>query len=72
MKNNILNLGQLLKKGYDIHLKKNNLFKRDNMDNLIVKVLMSRNRMFLLNIQNDLALYLKACYKDILILASTI
>ena len=64
MKINILSLGQLLEKGYDIHLKDNNLSIRDNMNNLIAILLMSRNRMFILKIQIDVAKYLKACYKD--------
>ena len=50
MKSNILSLGQLLEKGYDIHLRDNNLFIRDNASKLIAKVPMSRNRMFILNI----------------------
>ena len=60
IKSNILSLGQLLEKGYDIHLKDNNLSIRDTKSNLITKVPMSRNRMFMLNIQNDLAKCLKA------------
>ena len=71
MKSNILSLGQLLEKGYDIHLKDNNLSIRDNIGSLIAKVSMSRNRMFLLNIQNDVAKCLKAYYKDPLALASS-
>ena len=63
MKINIMSLGKLLEKGYDIHLKENTLFLRDNIGNLIAKVPMKRNRMFMLNIQNDIAKYLKACYK---------
>ena len=65
MKSNIKSLGQLLEKGYDIRLKDNNLSIRDSRSNLIAKVPMSRNRMFMLNIQNELAKCLKACYKDI-------
>ena len=64
MKCNILNLGKLLEKGYDIHVKDNNLSIRDNGSNLIAKVPMSRNRTFTLNIQNNVAKCLKACYKD--------
>ena len=64
MKNNILSLGQLLEKGYDVHLKNNTLSLRDNQNKLIAKVPMARNRMFLLNIQHDIAKCLKACYKD--------
>lgn len=65
MKTNILSLDQLLEKGYDIHLKNYSLFIRDDSNNMIEKVPMSRNRMFMLNIQNDIAKYLKACYKDL-------
>ncbi|KAH9745480.1 hypothetical protein KPL70_004087 [Citrus sinensis] len=64
MKSNILCLGQLLEKGYDIHLKDYSLFLRDDKGNLITKVRMSNNRMFPLNIQNDVAKCLKACHKD--------
>ena len=38
---------------------------RDERNNLITKVPMSRNRMFLLNIQSDVAKCLKTCYKDV-------
>ena len=64
MKTNILSLGQLLEKGYDIRLKDNSLSLRDNANNLITKVPMSSNRMFVLNIQNDIARCLKMCYKE--------
>ena len=64
MKSNILSLGQLLEKGYDIHLKDYSLFLRDDKGNLITKVKMSKNRMFPLNIQNDVAKCLKACHND--------
>ncbi|KAL5786960.1 hypothetical protein ACOSP7_003909 [Xanthoceras sorbifolium] len=39
-------------------------FIRDGKGNLIAKVKMSKNRLFSLNIQNDVAKCLKACYKD--------
>lgn len=64
MKSNILSLGQLLEKGYDIRLKQNNLFMRDHASNVIAKVPMTRNRMFVLNFQNEVAQCLKVCYKD--------
>ena len=64
MKNNIFSLGQLLEKGYDIHMKDCSLFIRDDKGKLITKVKMSRNRMFSLNIQTNVAKCLKACYKD--------
>ena len=64
MKTNILSIEQLLEKGYDIHLKNHSLFIRSDKGNLIAQVPMTSNRMFLLNIQNDIAKCLKACYKD--------
>ncbi|KAK6126966.1 hypothetical protein DH2020_039294 [Rehmannia glutinosa] len=45
MKSNILSLGKLLEKGYDIHMKDRSLSIRDDRNNLITKVPMSRNRM---------------------------
>ncbi|EON88766.1 hypothetical protein, partial [Plesiomonas shigelloides] len=38
MKTNILSVGQLLEKGYNIHMKDNNLFLRDGQSKLIAKV----------------------------------
>ncbi|KAE8727985.1 hypothetical protein F3Y22_tig00004899pilonHSYRG00012 [Hibiscus syriacus] len=56
--------GQLVEKGYDIHMNNYNLSIKDDKNNFIAKVPMSKNRMFLINIQNDVAKCLKACYKD--------
>jgi len=39
---------------------------KDEKNNLITKVLMSRNRMLLLSIENDVAKCLKACCNDTL------
>ncbi|KAM2649885.1 hypothetical protein EV1_013946 [Malus domestica] len=64
MKSNILSLGQLLEKGYDIHMKNYSLFLRYDKGRFIAKVKMSKNRMFPMNIQNDVAKCLKICYKD--------
>ncbi|KAE8673808.1 hypothetical protein F3Y22_tig00111772pilonHSYRG00252 [Hibiscus syriacus] len=64
MKSNILSLGQLVEKGYDIHMNNYNLSIKDDNNNFIAKVPMSKNRMFLINIQNDVAKCLKAYYKD--------
>ena len=64
MKNNILSLGQLLERGYNIHMKDCNLSIRDVNSNFIAKVPMSKNRIFLINIQSDVAKCLKTCYKD--------
>ena len=54
MKNNILSLGQLLKKGNDIHMKNQSLQIRYKHANLIANVPMTRNKTFLLNIHNDI------------------
>ena len=64
MRNNILSSRQVVQKGYDIHLKDNCISIRNNMSNLIAKVPMSRNKMFLLNIQGGVTKCLKVCYKD--------
>ena len=60
MKSNILSIGQLLEKDYDIQLKDCSYLIRDYQNNVIV----TRNRMFLLNIQTDVIRCLKACFTD--------
>ena len=45
-KNNILSLGQVLKKGYDIHMKDCRLYIRDANSNFITKVPVSKNIRF--------------------------
>ena len=64
MKTNILRLGQLLEKDYDIQLKDRSCLIRDHQNNVIANVPKTRNRMFLLNIQHDVIRCLKACFKD--------
>ncbi|XP_028066576.1 uncharacterized protein LOC114269456 [Camellia sinensis] len=64
MKNNILSIGQLLEKGYDISMKDCHLTIKDSHGNLIARVRMSKNRMFALNIQHDAAKCLSAIIKD--------
>ena len=61
---NILSLSQLLEIGYDVHTKDCSLFISDGKGDLIAKVKMSKNRLFSLNIENNVAKCLKACYKD--------
>ena len=63
IKNNILSLGQHLEKG-NILMKYYSFFIRDNHDNMIAKVQMTKNRMFLLSIETDVAKCLKSCLKD--------
>ena len=64
MKTNILSLGQLLEKDYDIQLKDRSCLIRDHQNNVIANMPKTRNRMFLLNIQHDVIRCLKACFKD--------
>ena len=64
LKSNILSLGQLLEKEYEIVLKNGALMMRDNKGDLIAKVQMSKNRLFSLKIQTDCAKCLKACSSD--------
>ncbi|KAL5842022.1 hypothetical protein ACOSQ3_012625 [Xanthoceras sorbifolium] len=46
-------------------MKNRSLSIRYGKENLIAIVKMSKNRLFSLNIQNDVAKCLKACYKDV-------
>ncbi|GKV53076.1 hypothetical protein SLEP1_g59622 [Rubroshorea leprosula] len=64
LKSNILSLGQLLEMGYDIHLKDGCLTLRDGSDNLVAKVPMEKNRMFLLNVHVDHPRSLKTCVEE--------
>nr|GEU97809.1 retrovirus-related Pol polyprotein from transposon TNT 1-94 [Tanacetum cinerariifolium] len=64
LKSNILSVGQLLEKNYDIHFKDRSATIRNQERKLIAKVLMTKNRMFILNIQPDEAKCLKICLED--------
>ncbi|KAK2981150.1 hypothetical protein RJ640_013472 [Escallonia rubra] len=64
MKSNILSLGQVLEKIFDIHLKDKSLIMKDGNGKLLAKVPMTKNRMFMLNIQSDVPRCLKTCIKD--------
>ena len=66
MKTNILSLGQFLKKCYSILTKDYNLWIRNNHNNMIAKVQMTKNRMFLLNIKTNVAKSLKLCLKNLI------
>ena len=63
MSSNILSLGQLLEKGYTVHMKNFSLVLRDN-NKLITHVKMLKNKMFTLNIKNDMSRCLEACVDD--------
>ncbi|XP_048136731.1 uncharacterized protein LOC125315560 [Rhodamnia argentea] len=64
MSSNNLSLGQLLEKGYSVHMKNLSLVLRDQNNRLIAFVKMSKNRMFTLNIKNEMARCLKSCVDD--------
>ncbi|KAL4304010.1 hypothetical protein GQ457_10G012770 [Hibiscus cannabinus] len=64
LKSNILSLGQLLEKGYEIHMKDRCLCLRNQYDNLIAKESMSENRMFVLNLKTINAKCLKASVEN--------
>ncbi|KAL8143062.1 hypothetical protein V2J09_016094 [Rumex salicifolius] len=56
MTSNILCIGQLLEKGYDIHMKDyNKLFIRNQKGEFIAQVQMTKYKMFPMNIQCDIA-----------------
>ncbi|GJY36096.1 retrovirus-related pol polyprotein from transposon TNT 1-94 [Tanacetum coccineum] len=61
LKSNILSVGQLLEKNYDIHFKDRSATIRNQKGKLIAKVPMTKNQMFILNIQHDEAKCLKSC-----------
>ncbi|RDX99870.1 hypothetical protein CR513_17022, partial [Mucuna pruriens] len=63
LKSNILILEQLVEKGYEILMKENYLWLKDQNSNLVAKVFMSRNRMFTLSIKTNEAKCLKVSIK---------
>ncbi|RDX62192.1 hypothetical protein CR513_59503, partial [Mucuna pruriens] len=64
LRSNILSLEQLVEKGYEIIMKENCLWLKDQNSNLVAKVFMSRNRMFTLSIKTNEAIFLKASIKN--------
>nr|GEZ09182.1 retrovirus-related Pol polyprotein from transposon TNT 1-94 [Tanacetum cinerariifolium] len=64
LKSNILSVGQLLEKNYDVHFKDRSATIRNQEGKLITKVPMTKNRMIILNIQHDEAKCLKSCLND--------
>jgi hypothetical protein len=53
VKSNILSLGQLLEKGYEIKMKDRTLTLLETKGDMITKVVMTKNKIFLLNIEMD-------------------
>ncbi|GAB2283017.1 hypothetical protein Dimus_039573 [Dionaea muscipula] len=64
MKTNILSLGQLVEKGYNVVMKDRVLILRNEENKLIAHVKMTKNRLFVMNIRHDVARCLNACMKD--------
>ncbi|KAG9450495.1 hypothetical protein H6P81_010460 [Aristolochia fimbriata] len=64
MHTNLISVGQLLEKGYDIHLKDGRLSIRNKNGELIAKVDMAKNRLFTLNIEAASMKCLKSVLKD--------
>ncbi len=60
MKTNILSLGQLIEKGYQISLKDKQMIITDAQRKLIICVTMAKNRMFPLSIKYDTPMCLSA------------
>ncbi|KAK2980917.1 hypothetical protein RJ640_001701 [Escallonia rubra] len=64
LKSNIISLGQLLEKGYDIHMKDGALVIRNKDRELIAKVEMTKNRLFTLDIRSEMMRCMKSVIKD--------
>ncbi|XP_040939086.1 uncharacterized protein [Gossypium hirsutum] len=52
LKSNLISLGQLLEKGYEVHMKDRSLAIRNKSGELVVRVDMTRNRLFTLDIES--------------------
>ncbi|CAN1225941.1 hypothetical protein LINGRAPRIM_LOCUS1034 [Linum grandiflorum] len=61
---NILSLGQLLEKNYEVHMADQKLELRNERKELIARVPMTKKRMFVLNIQSETAKCLKTCVQE--------
>ncbi|CAN1222821.1 Retrovirus-related Pol polyprotein from transposon TNT 1-94 [Linum grandiflorum] len=61
---NILSLGQLLEKNYEVHMADRKLELRNERKELIARVPMTKKRMFVLNIQSETAKCLKTCVTE--------
>jgi hypothetical protein len=64
IKCNILSLRQLLEKGYEIKMKDHTLTLRDTHGTIIARVTITKNEIFLLNIETNVSKCLKAYVKD--------
>ncbi|KAL8135853.1 hypothetical protein AgCh_010456 [Apium graveolens] len=64
LKNNIISLGQLVEKGYNIQMQDNSLIIRNQARELIANVEMSKNRLFTLDMQTNVQKCLKSVIKN--------
>ncbi|WOG99518.1 hypothetical protein DCAR_0518871 [Daucus carota subsp. sativus] len=69
LKNNIITLGQLVEKGYNIHMQDNSLIIRNQARELIANVEMSKNRLFTLDMTTKVQKCLKSIIKNVMIVA---
>jgi hypothetical protein len=64
IKSNILSVGQLMEKGFEIFMKKRTLHMKDSRGRVIARVEMRENKMFKLNLQRIEEKYLKINKED--------
>jgi hypothetical protein len=64
IKSNILSVGQLMEKGFEIFMKKRTLHMKDSRERAIARVEMRENKMFKLNLQRIEEKYLKINKED--------
>ncbi|WOG95118.1 hypothetical protein DCAR_0314420 [Daucus carota subsp. sativus] len=64
LKNNIISLGQLVEKGYNIQMQDNSLIIKNKAQELIANVEMSNNRLFTLDMQTKVQKCLKSVIKN--------
>lgn len=54
LKNNVISVGQLVEKAYDIYMKENSLSIRSQVRELIAKVDMTNNRLYTFDMQTGI------------------
>lgn len=64
MKSNLLSMGQLLEKRYDMCFNDNQLLIVDTISTLILKASLTKNRMFQVDIANNVYTYPNVAIKD--------
>ncbi|KAL4298280.1 hypothetical protein GQ457_12G029150 [Hibiscus cannabinus] len=64
MKSNIISLGQLLEKGYEVQMKNQSLSLKNKNGELVVQVDMTQNRLFTIDIESGEVKCMKTAIKD--------